>query len=219
MALKAAEKSFSPRLNKLFVESFYEVGWMAKPEDAVPSALEVDSLAERVARARADFGKAEQAYRHGDYEGALQSLDQLDATAPNQAVSYNLRGKILLAQGEDSAAEAALRNALAADPQFEEARYNLARIPFKKRDYEAARKQLEALLGATSGGRQTRQREQLIQYQIFLTLLLEGRDGPAQKGDGRIQDDGRHAGTVLRASRLGIPAREREAGERLGREC
>ena len=191
VALKAAEKSFSPRLNQLFIESFYEVGWMMKPEGAVPSALEVDSLAERVARAQADFRKAEQAYRHGDYEGALQSLDQLDATAPNQAVSYNLRGKILLAQGEDSAAEAALRNALVADPQFEEARYNLARIPFKKRDYEAARKQLEALLGATSGSRQSRQREQLIQYQIFLTLLLEGRDGPAQKAmdEFKMMDD------------------------------
>jgi len=191
VALKAAESSFSPLLNKLFVESFYEVGWMAKPEGTAPSALEVDSLAERVARAQADFRKAEQAYRHGDYEGALQSLDQLDATAPNQAVSYNLRGKILLAQGEDSAAEAAFRNALVADPQFEEARYNLARIPFKKSDYDAARKQLEALLGATSGGKQSRQREQLIRYQIFLTLLLEGRDGPAQKAmdEFKMMDD------------------------------
>ena len=35
-ALKAAEKSFSPSLYKLFVESFYEVGWMEKPEGAVP---------------------------------------------------------------------------------------------------------------------------------------------------------------------------------------
>lgn len=191
VALNAAEKSFSPRLNKLFVESFYEVGWMAKPEGAVPSALEVDSLAERVARAQADFRTAEQEYRHEDYESALRSLDQLDTTAPNQAVSYNLRGKILLARGEDSAAEAAWRNALVADPQFEEARYNLARIPFKKRDYEAARKQLEALLGATSGGSQSRQREQLIQYQIFLTLLLEGRDGPAQKAmdEFKMMDD------------------------------
>jgi tetratricopeptide (TPR) repeat protein len=191
VALKAAEKSFSPRLNKLFVESFYAIGWMAKPDGAVPAALEVDSLAERVARAQADFRKAERAYRHGDYEGALQSLDRLDATAPNQAVSYNLRGKVLLAQGKDSAAEAALRNALVADPQFEEARYNLARIPFRGRDYEAARKQFEALLGATSGGRQSRQREQLIQYQIFLTLLLEGRDGPAQKAmdEFKMMDD------------------------------
>ena len=191
VALKAAEKSFSPRLHQLFVESFYEVGWMEKPDGAGPVALEVTSLADQVAGAQEDFVKAEQAYRQQDYEGALQLLDQVDAKAPNQAVSYNLRGEILLAQGKAKEAEAALGNALAADPQFADARYNLARIPFKQRDYEAARKQLEAILGATSGGRQQRPREQLIRYQIFLTLLLEGRDGPAQKAmdEFKMMDD------------------------------
>ncbi len=190
-ALKAAEKSFSPRLHKLFVESFYEVGWLKKPEGAVPVALEVASLADRAARAQEDFGKAEQAYRQRDFEGALQLLDQVDATVPKQALSYNLRGEILLAQGKDDEAEAALRDALAANPQFLNARYNLARIPFKKRDYEAARKELETILGATTGGKQQRPREQLIQYQIFLTLLLEGRDGPAQKAmdEFKMMDD------------------------------
>ena len=181
LALKAAEKLFSPSLNNLFVESFYEVGWMEKPAGALPVALEVASRAEMVARAQEDFGKAEQAYRQRDYKGALQLLNQVDATAPNQAVSQNLRGKILLAQGEDGAAEAAWRDAVAADPEFLEARFNLARIPFKKRDYADARKQLEAILGATSGGKPQQHWEQLIRYQIFLTILLEGRDGPAQK--------------------------------------
>ena len=191
VALKAAEKSFSPRLYQLFVESFYEVGWMKKPEGAVPAALEVASRADMVARAQEAFAKAEQAYRQRDYAEALQLLEEVDAAAPNQAVAHNLRGKILLAQGDDGAAEAALREAIVTDPQFLEARYNLARIPFKRRDYEGARKQLEALLGATSGGRQQAQREQLIRYQIFLTLLLEGRDAPAQKAmdEFKMMDD------------------------------
>src|SRR5205823_7612622 len=29
--MAAAEKKFSPQLNKLFLESFYEVGWMQRP--------------------------------------------------------------------------------------------------------------------------------------------------------------------------------------------
>jgi hypothetical protein len=97
----------------------------------------------------------------------------------------------LLAQGKDEAAEAALRAAVTVDPQFLEARYNLTRIPFKQRDYDGARKQLEALLGATSGGRKQRQAEELIRYQIFLTLLLEGRDAPAQKAmdEFKMMDD------------------------------
>ena len=191
LALEAAEKSFSPRLYKLFLESFYEVGWMKKPEGAVPAALQVASLADRAARAQELFAKAEQVYRQRDFEGAWQFLDQVDATVPNQASSYNLRGEILLAQGKVDEAEAAWRSALAANPQLLDARCNLARIPFKKRDYATARKQLEAILGATSGGHRQRQREQLIRFQIFLTLLLEGRDGPAQKAmeDFKMMDD------------------------------
>ena len=157
----------------------------------MPVALEVASLAHRVAQAQENFGKAEQAYRQRDFDAALELLNQVDATAPNQAASYNLRGEILMAQGKEDEAEAALRNALVANPQLLNARYNLARIPFKKRDYETARKQLEAILGATSGGNQQRQREQLIRYQIFLTILLEGRDGPAQKAldEFKMMDD------------------------------
>jgi len=178
--MATAAKEFSPQLNKLFAESFYEVGWLPKPEGATPVALEVTSPAERVARAQADLARAERAYRQRDFEGAWQLLDQVDATAPNQAVAYNLRGEILLEQGKIEQAEAALRSALAADPQFVAARYNLARVPFARKNYETARKELEALLGAISGGKEGR-REQLIRYQIYLTLLLEGREGAAQK--------------------------------------
>jgi Flp pilus assembly protein TadD len=188
--MASAAKEFSPQLNKLFAESFYEVGWLPKPEGATPVALEVTSPAESLARAQADLAGAERAYRRRDLEGAWQLLDQVDATAPNQAVTYNLRGEILLEQGKTDEAETALRNALAADPQLLAARYNLARVPFAKKDYAAARKELEALLGAISGGKE-KQREQLIRYQIFLTLLLEGHEGVAQKAmdEFKMMDD------------------------------
>jgi len=185
-----AAKEFSPQLNKLFAESFYEVGWLPKPEGATPVALEVTSPTERLTRAQADLTRAEGAYHRRDLEGAWQLLDQVDATAPNQAVTYNLRGEILLDQGKIDEAETALRNASAADPQLLAARYNLARVPFAKKDYATARKELEALLGAISGGKE-KQRERLIRYQIFLTLLLEGREGVAQKAmdEFKMMDD------------------------------
>jgi tetratricopeptide (TPR) repeat protein len=185
-----AAKEFSPQLNKLFAESFYEVGWLPKPEGANPVALEVTSPTERLARAQTDLARAERAYRRRDLEEAWQLLDQVDATSPSQAVTYNLRGEILLDQGKTDEAETALRNALAADPQLLAARYNLARVPFAKKDYATARKELEALLGAISGGKE-RQRERLVRYQIFLTLLLEGHEGAAQKAmdEFKMMDD------------------------------
>ena len=188
--LARAAKEFSKQLNGLFAESFYEVGWLPKPEGATPVALEVTSPAEAAASAQADLAQAERAYRRRDLEGAWQLLDQVDAMAPNQAVTYNLRGEILLDQGKIDEAATALHKALAADPQLLAARYNLARVPFANKDYETARKELEALLGAISGGKD-KQRERLIRYQIFLTLLLQGREGAAQKAmdEFKMMDD------------------------------
>lgn len=177
--MATAAKEYSPQLNRLFTESFYEVGWLPKPKDATPVALEVSSPAERVARAQAELARAQRAFRQGDLEGAEKLLDRVDAIAPNQAVTYNLRGEILLEQGKIDEAETALRNALAADPQLLSARYNFARVPFARKNFAAARKELEALQGAFSGAGEE-QREQLIRYQIYLTLLLEGREGAAQ---------------------------------------
>ncbi len=178
--MATAAKEYSPQLNRLFTESFYEVGWLPKPKDATPIALEVSSPAERVARAQAELARAQRAFRQGDFDGAEKLLDGVEAIAPNQAVAYNLRGEILLEQGKIDEAETALRSALAADPQLLSARYNSARVPFARKDFAAARKELEALQGAFSGAGEER-REQLIRYQIYLTLLLEGREGAAQK--------------------------------------
>ncbi|MEO8440178.1 MAG: tetratricopeptide repeat protein [Spartobacteria bacterium] len=177
--MATAEKEFPAELNKLFAESFYEVGWLPKPEGAPPVALQVTSLADVVARAQSDLARAERAFRQGDLTAAWRFVEQIDAVAPNQAVVSNLRGEILLGQGRADEAETTLRNALAANPQLLTARYNLARVSFARKDYAAARKEFEALLGATSGT--DPKREQLIHYQIYLTLLLEGREGPAQK--------------------------------------
>jgi Flp pilus assembly protein TadD len=178
--MATAAKEFSPELNKLFAESFYEVGWLAKAKGATPVALEVSSPAERVAHAQADLARAERAFQRGDLTGAWQVLDQVDAMAPNQAVTYNLRGQILLEEGKINEAEATLRNALTADPGLLTARYNMARIPFARKDYETARRELEELLGAISANKEAR-RGQLIRFQIYLTLLLEGQEAAAQK--------------------------------------
>lgn len=189
--LKAAEKAYPERLNRLFLESFYEIGWLTKPDQEAPATLEIISEAARVTTAQSQFENAERAFRKGELDRALELLHEVDAAAPNQAVSYNLRGKILLEQGNLDEAKNAFENALAADPQFQEARLNLARIPFKKGEYEETRKELESVLGAISADKKQRLREQLIRYQIFLTLLREKRESAAQKAmeDFKMSDE------------------------------
>ncbi|MDQ3200190.1 MAG: tetratricopeptide repeat protein, partial [Verrucomicrobiota bacterium] len=182
--LSAASKQFSAPLNKLYAESFYEVGWMEKPAGESRAALEITSTAERAERLKADakanFEKAERAFQQRDFESALKSLDLAEAGLPNDPAALNLRGEILMEQGKLEEAETAVRAAFTADPKFREAQYNLAQIPFKKGEYAKSRDRFEALFAETPGGEKN-QAAQLIRYKIFMTFLLEGREPEAHQ--------------------------------------
>ena len=179
-----AEKNFSPALNKLFAESLYEVGWLEKPAGQTRAALELTSTSDRIARtkayAKAKFEEAEQAFQQRDLATALKALDEADGHDPDQAPYLNLRGEIFMEKKDFTQAEDLFKKALRADPKFREAQYNLAQIPFKKKEYAKARDRLEALFNATPGGDKN-QAAQLIKFKIFLTLLLEGKESRAQK--------------------------------------
>lgn len=183
-AVAAAEKNFSPELNKLFAESLYEIGWMEKKDGQRRAALELTSEADRSARAKDyaqnKFNQAEDAFRKRDLADASQLLDEADAAAPNESTHLNLRGEILVEQQNYDEAEKLFQKALKLEPKYREAQYNLAQIPFKKKDYDKARDRLEKLFAATPGGDKN-QAAQLIKFKIFMTLLLEGKDSRAQK--------------------------------------
>lgn len=184
--LTAAEKNFSPQLNKLFAESLYEVGWLQKPVGQTRAALELTSAADRLAKAKAfateKYEQAEQAFQQRDLTAARRLVDEADAANPNQAATINLRGEILLAQKDFDGAETAFKQAAKLDPKLAEAQYNLAQIPFKKKEYTKARDRFEALFGAIAApGGDKNQTAQIIKFKIYLTLLLEGKDSRAQK--------------------------------------
>jgi tetratricopeptide (TPR) repeat protein len=182
--LVAAEKNFSPQLNKLFAESLYEVGWLEKPAGQTRAALELNSAAERASNAKlfakAKFEQAEQALQQRDLTAARKLVDEADAADPNQAAISNLRGEILLEQKEFDQAESEFKKAAKADPKSRDALYNLAQVPFKKKEYTKARERFEAVFSATSGADKD-QAAQLIKFKIYLTLLLEGKESRAQK--------------------------------------
>ncbi|MEY2490956.1 MAG: hypothetical protein QOC70_2898 [Verrucomicrobiota bacterium] len=185
--LAAAEKNFSPQLNKLFAESLYEVGWLQKPVGQTRAALELTSAADRAAKAQAlsteKYEQAEQAFQQRDLTAARRLVDEADAANPNQAATINLRGEILLAQKDFDGAENAFKQAVKLDPKLSEAHYNLAQIPFKKKEYTKARDRFEALFAATTPapGSDKNQTSQIMKFKIYLTLLLEGKDSRAQK--------------------------------------
>ncbi len=182
--MAAAEKNFPAQENKLFLESFYEVGWLPRPAGESRSVADFSSPRERAARSSADaqanFERAKRAFQARDFGRALKFLDRADEGAPHQAAFRNLRAEILLEQKKFDEAEAVLGKAVTADPASWEARYLLALISFRKKDYSESRVRLEALLGETASGLEN-QSVQLIRYQIFLALLLEGKESAAQQ--------------------------------------
>ncbi len=182
--MTAAEKNFSPQLNKLFAESLYEIGWLQKQPGQQRPAVQLLSPEERTSKAKAlaktQFEQALQAYEQHDFESASKLAAEADETDPKQPQILNLRGEILLAQQKNDEAETFFKDALKADPKFREAQFNLADVPFRNKDYATARDRFQALLKQTPGGDKNHA-AQLINFKVFLTYLLEGKDSRAQK--------------------------------------
>jgi tetratricopeptide (TPR) repeat protein len=180
--ISAAEKNYSPQLNKLFAESLYEVGWLEKPVGEGRPSLPLMTAAERSEKtkvaARSKFEQSQQALRQGDFATALKLIGEADQADPNKPAILNLRGEILMAQQQFDQAEAAFKKAARLDPKLREAQYNLAQIPFKKKDYAKAQERFEALYNRIPGGDKN-QAAELIKFKIYMALLLEGKESRA----------------------------------------
>src|SRR5437667_1172355 len=180
--ISAAEKNYSPQLNKLFVESLYEVGWMQKPEGQRRASLPLMTAAERTEKtkaiARSKFEQSQQAFRQRDFAAALKLVDEADEADPNQPATLNLRGEILMQQGQFDDAEAAFKKAAKLDQKLCHTQYNTAQIPFKKKEYAKARDRFETLYKRMPGGDKN-QAAELIKFKIYMTLLMEGKESRA----------------------------------------
>src|SRR6476661_5579022 len=180
--ITAAEKNYSPQLNKLFVESLYEIGWMEKPSGQQRASLPLMTAAERTEKAKAfarsKFEQSQQAFRQRDFATALKLVDEADKVDANQPATLNLRGEILMQQGQFDKAEAAFKKAAKLDPKLRDAQYNLAQIPFKKKEYAKARDRFETLYKRIPGGEKN-QAAELIKFKIYMALLMDGKESRA----------------------------------------
>ena len=96
----------------------------------VLSSFAASGVAPSKTELEAMYDKAFREFDANNYEQALKDLDAIDARQPDLAESQNLRGVILMRQKDYAKAETALQKALASDPKFWNARFNLAEIPF-----------------------------------------------------------------------------------------
>ncbi|MEO6871702.1 MAG: tetratricopeptide repeat protein [Chthoniobacterales bacterium] len=121
------------------------------------------------------YQKAEKELGAGHYASALKELDAIDARQPGLAAVQNFRGVVLMRQGKYLRAETALQKALAINPHLWSARFNLADIPFLRKNWTEAGSRFAALREAVP-------REladaivPLVDYKILLTVLFENED-------------------------------------------
>src|SRR5207237_8022752 len=119
-----------------------------------------------------------QPIRRRDFATALKLVDETDKADPNQPATLNLRGEILMQQGQFDDAEAAFKKAAKLDPKLRDAQYNLAQIPFKEKDYAKAQDRFETLYKRIPGGDKN-QAAELIKFKIYMTLLMDGKESRA----------------------------------------
>ena len=130
--VRCGDRSFSPYLMRIWMVAALGLGSLAG-ENVAPTKSELEEM----------YGKAFREFDASNFPQALKELDAIDARQPDLAASKNLRGVILMRQGVYDKAEAALLEAARLDPKFWNARFNLAEIPFLKKDWAAARSRFE----------------------------------------------------------------------------
>lgn len=139
------------------------------------SSFAATNVAPSKSELEAMYSKAFRDFDAGNFPQALKELDDIDARQPDLAESQNLRGVILMRQGIYDKAEGALFEAVRIDPKFWNARFNLAEIPFLRKDWAEARNRFQQLLSSNVSDLEG-EAAQLIQYKILLTYLLEGKE-------------------------------------------
>ena len=135
------------------------------------------------AKIEATYDQAISAYNAGSYDQALKYLDSLEALdlkPSTRAEARNLRAIILMRECDYDAAEVTLHQSLELAPSLSNAKFNLGEISFLDRDWVEARRRFQRILVEDSTELES-DVSQLIRFKIFLTFLLQGKEGVAEQ--------------------------------------
>lgn len=116
---------------------------------------------------------AMRAFTMRDFEKARSLIDKADASYKPTPLSLNVLGALAIEARKFDEGRHYCEKALAIDPKFFPARFNLAEIPFIQRRYAEARTIFEQLKAEDTGN-------DLLKFRIFLTYLLEKNEDEAR---------------------------------------
>ncbi len=96
----------------------------------------------------ADLALVSAKLRQDDIKGALKAIDGLEKKLPTRALPFELRGRLLVRQGDTVGAAANFKQALAKEPNYFPAAVGLAMLDFNGGKPELARQRFEAMIKA-----------------------------------------------------------------------
>lgn len=108
------------------------------------------------------------------YDAALEKLKKVEATMPEDPFVLNLIGAAYTKKKEFGPAEACFEKALAKQPDFFPAKFNVGELLFLQRRYAEALDYFESM-------RKIDARNELLQFKIFLSELQLGDKEAAEK--------------------------------------
>lgn len=117
------------------------------------------------------------------YDEALQNLDDALALAPQNPFILNLRGAIFTKQKNYEAARKNFEAAMAQDPQFFPARFNLGEVLFLEGRHEEALTYFELLNASYL-------RNELIQFKLIILFAMTDRKEDAARTLARLRFPG-----------------------------
>jgi tetratricopeptide (TPR) repeat protein len=129
---------------------------------------------------------AVRAFADRDFPKTLEALDKADKLMPPTPITLNTRGAILIEQRKFEEGAELCKRALAIDPKFYPARFNLCEIPMMQKKYAEARELFQKILDEQP-------KDELVMYRILLTYLIEKNDTEARRTLDRIPFPGKTA--------------------------
>lgn len=116
------------------------------------------------------IGEAMRRFQVRDFKGATDYIDRADEMLPPTARSLNVRGAMAIDQHDFERGQKYCMDALAVDPGYFPAKFNICEIPFLQGKYAEARGLWLTLFDSAKWGDATLE---LLTYRIFLTYLLD----------------------------------------------
>ncbi len=118
--------------------------------------------------------EAVRAFNARDFAATVKAIDAAEAILPANPLTLNTRGAALIEQKKFDEGAEYCRKALAIEPTFYPARFNLCEVPLVQKRYPEARAMFQKLLDENP-------KDELVQFRILLTWLLEKKDEEARK--------------------------------------